>query len=160
MVKIKRDKELLGLQKAAIHFWGTMTSQPRILDDFFYAKYSKACIKEYYSLKKSVETLSEKHPSLREYSELFPKRVWILRHYRFEILYFSITLILFVTYCIEVPIFKGWLAVFIFPIILTWLFLRIEYIRRVKSDMVCAVGELLEYLQNELNNKHELKIRF
>lgn len=160
MVKIKRDKELLELQKAAIHFWITKSKESPILDDFFYAKYSKACIEEYYSLKKSVETLSEKHPSLREYSELFPKRVWILRHYRFEILYFSITLILFVIYCIEVPIFKGWLAVFIFPTILTWLFLRIEYIRRVKSDMVCAVGELLEYLQNELNNKHELKIRF
>lgn len=160
MVKIKRDKELLELQKAAIHFWGTMTSQPLILDDFFYAKYSKACIKEYYSLKKSVETLSEKHPSLREYSELFPKRVWILRHYRFEILYFSITLILFVIYCIEVPIFKGWLAVFIFPVILTWFFLRKINVSNIDGDLTYALGQLLKYLQNELNNKHELKIRF
>lgn len=160
MVKTKKNKELLELQKAAIHFWGTMTIQPRILDDFFYAKYSKACIKEYYDLKKSIETLSTKYSGLRDYSKLFPKRVWILRHYRFEIIYFSITLLLFVIYCIEVPIFKGWLAVFIFPIILTWFFSRKIYINNIDGDLIYALGQLLKYLQKELNNKNEIKVRF
>jgi hypothetical protein len=151
MVKVK-DRDLYILYKSILEYKNLLYDQPIFEGKWLLAKYNQLSIKKYYEIKKQVNILSKKHLGLKVFLKRLPQNAWLLRKFRFELLYFFFVLLIFAIYIWKVPIYKGWLTFFLGGAIGIWLILREFLIVKIDCTLKSVILELLEHIKKELNN--------
>lgn len=117
--------------------------------NFFYSKLDRETVRSYYRLRKLIKESNMAPPEIKLLVKKMPAHVWLLRKGVFEVLMICGLLLILSLYIKYVPIFKGYLPVYISFSGLSWFFLR-RAIWNLNADLTYSVGDFIKAIEKEL----------
>ncbi len=131
--------------------------QPSLIEkDFFYSKLDKETIQMYYQVKRNIKSYNVVSTEIKELIKRMPNNIWLLRKYVFEFLIIFTLLIIFFFYVKFVPVFKGYLPVFMCFSVLVCFFLR-RAIWNLDADLTHSIGALIKAIEGEMKELKKLE---
>jgi hypothetical protein len=127
----------------------TYSQAPLDERNFFYSKLDRETVSFYYRLRRTIKGSNIASPGIKQLVKKMPAHVWLLRKGVFEGLMISGLLIVLFFYIKYVPIFKGYLPVYICFSALSWFFLR-RAIENLDADLDYSIGDLTKAIEKEL----------
>ena len=120
-------------------------------NDFFYSKLDRNIVHSYYNLRKEIKASGFITTRLKILIKKMPMHIWLLWKGIFETLMIVGLLLILFFYIKYVPVFKGYLPVYISFSGLSWFFLR-RAIENLNSDLHCSIADFIEALEEDLKD--------